>query len=631
LSPFAFKNLEEYPAVEVTFETPHRIRSWSLQAVGNVLADAVFESLATVLVLQGRTLDGQWHLLDVARTANDNVNGNEVSELYTSAKKRLDRPVQNIELVEKIRIAAVAVQGQTLAYMGFVWFPQIQVFAGVPVIPKLIQDYYGGGSQDTSNIHVRSNGGTEYDDNSYTERDAGERVFDREVAGNNIARIGSRAWYINNNHFLLEDVAENGNISQFGAYQSKAWLSVIFPAARILGYLYSIDNLRNRSDNHANTSYAASLYFEGRQTADDAATLEPSGQWDFIDLVSLDRCIGHNEFGVSTSTLIAESGQTTLNSYAAALGLPVSDRTYVMNRFDRHIIRYNAGEWYDDGLRLEHGTTAATANQFNNMTTAELLAQAGQARLHAVAIARGSTMQPPWGTIPNKAAIVNQKDNKRMMYDLTSQTWSEVPNNDAIDQLQDRTHYADLKDSLGNPMLLAQLRCTAQSIMNTEKPSVGGEPVAMPEMQLFGLPANTINAGTVATITYLKAENAAGKLLDCLGKYQSLPCYSHYINWYTHIHSFRLYVGTIQNIKTSDKKLYLDVHTAFGKVSGYVSTETTIYNNPPYRDISIQASQDCRTGMFFELYIFSASNERIVLASGYTGENAGGQEERRKE
>jgi hypothetical protein len=138
------------------------------------------------------------------------------------------------------------------------------------------------------------------------------------------------------------------------------------------------------------------------------------------------------------------------------------------------------------------------------MTTAQLLAESGQSRLNTVAVAKGAAMQPPWSAVPDKASIVNQKDDKRMMYDSGTAKWSEVPNNDAIYQVHDRTHYADLKDSGGEPLALAQLRCTVQSIMNTEKPSVGGEPVVMPEVQFFGLPAETINAGTVATITYLK-------------------------------------------------------------------------------------------------------------------------------
>ncbi|MCL2711612.1 MAG: hypothetical protein FWE95_12105, partial [Planctomycetaceae bacterium] len=592
--------LDQFPTVEVSFDTPHRIRSWSIQSVGDKYYErtgAVFEALATVLVLQGRTLDGRWRVLDLARSADD---------WYTPDKIRTDRPVQQTEMVDKIRISAVAVQiapsGNAL-HGGLVWFPQIQVFAGVPVIPKMVQS-------DQNGVQVKSNGGEE------SNVDVGVRVFDRAVSGNGIARIGSRAWYINNNHFLLEDVAENGNVSQFGSYQSKAWLALMFPKTRMFGYLYSIDNLYNRTDIHANVSYAASLYFEGRQIADANATLAPSAQWDFIDLISLDRCIGHNLFGVPTATLIAETGQTTLNNYAASLGLPVLDKTFIMNRTDYHVIRYDAEteKWVDDGLRLEPGTTAALSNQFNEMTTDDLLNQSGQARLNSVALARGESMQPPWSVIPDKATIVNQKDNRRMMYAFATTTWSEVPNNDAIYQVHDQTHYADLKDSSGNPLPLAQLRCTAQSIMNTERPSVGGEPVVMPEVQLFGLPAETINAGAVATVTYLKAEDSAGNLHDILGKHQRLP----YQNWWSYYGgsntAFRLYLGTLQHIKSSDKKLYLAVCNESGQMlTSILGIENSSY---PYLEFSVYG--DFRTSpTYFELYIYSTNDEKIILSSGY--------------
>jgi hypothetical protein len=609
LNPFALENLDQYPGVEVTFDTPHRIRSWSLQSVGNENyknSGAVFESLATVLVLCGKTLDGRWKILDLVRS----------SDLYTATKIRVDRPVQHIELADKIRISAIAVQDSGLAYRGFVWFPQIQLFAGVPVLPNMGQ--YSG-----NDVQVRSNGGAEYDYYYGNERDIGRRVFDREVSGNSIARIGSRAWYINNNHFLLEDVADSGNISQFGSYQSKAWLALVFPRTRILGYLYSIDNLKNLSDNHANVSYAASLYFEGRETANNDAILAPSAQWDFIDLISLDRCIGHNLFGVPTENLIAETNQTTLNNYAAALGLPVKDRTFIMNRTDLHSIRYDAEseEWYDDGLRLEPGQTANLSNHFNNMTTDELLNQSGQFRLNSVAIERGATMQPPWTVIPDKASIVNQKDNRRMVYDILAETWDEVPNTDAIYHVDDRTHYADLKDSGGNPMLLAQLRCTAQSIVNTEKPSVGGEPVAMPEMQFFGLPAETINSGAVATITYLKAEDAAGKLHDLLGKHAALPYQRldvsyNYGTYYTTY--FRLYVGAAQNIKPTDRRLYFSIQGMNGLMTTTNVSFDNDYYSQPYREVSVPGDYTT-SPTFFELYIYSANDEQIILSSGYTG------------
>jgi hypothetical protein len=605
ISPLALERLERFPSVEVTFDTPHRVRSWSLQSVGKGNLETAFEAQATVLVLQGRTLDGTWKILDLARTPNEYVYDYETSEssyhaLYTDDKIRVDRTAQHIHLVDKIRIAAIAVQwaeNGSLPYGGFVWFPQIQVFAGVPLLPKMTSSSVNG-------VTVRAN-------NEHN----GIRVFDREVSGKNVASVGSRAWYINNNHFLLEDVAENGNISQFGSYQSKGWLALIFPVARLLGYLYSIDNLLGRSDTHANTSYAASLYFEGREVANNEMTLEPSqGNWDFIDLVSLDNCIGHNDFGVSTTALVAEANQTTINTYVQNLGLSVVDQTFLMNRTDRHIIRYDADKekWYDDGMRLEPGTVAA--NQFNNFTTPELLTEAGQARLNTVALVRGQSMQPPWTSVPDKATIVNQRDNRRMMYDLATQTWSEVPNTDAIYRVHDRTHYADLKDSLGNPLTLAQLRCTVQSIMNTERPSVAGEPVAMPEMQLFGLPAEKINIGNVATITYLKAEDSSGKLYDILGRHQRLPIHSTY-TYYGTTSYFRLYLGTVQHIKTNDQKVYLSVQNTSGQMT--TSNASLDSSSTPYRQISI--SGDYRTAAYFEIYIFSENNEKIILSSGHTG------------
>jgi hypothetical protein len=287
-----------------------------------------------------------------------------------------------------------------------------------------------------------------------------------------------------------------------------------------------------------------------------------------------------------------------------------------MNRTDRHIIRYNGttGQWYDDGMRLEPGTTAS--NQFNNRTTDALLAETGQARLNSVALVRGQSMQPPWSVIPDKATIVNQKDNRRMMYDLTTITWSEVPNNDAIYQVHNRTHYADLKDAIGNPLLLAQLRCTVQSIMNTERPSVAGEPVAMPEMQFFGLPAETINKGAVATITYLKAEDAVGNLHDVLGTHSHLPHRQVSSGYYGTTTYFRLYIGTVQNIKTTDRKLYLAIQNTNGQMTTVNVSLDNSYSSQLYRDISISGNYGTSPA-YFELYIKSANDEKIVLSSGY--------------
>ena len=371
--------------------------------------------------------------------------------------------------------------------------------------------------------------------------------------------------------------------------------------------------------------YAASLYFEGRVSADDNATLEPSHtHWDYIDLVSLDNCLGHNSFGVPTATLISELNQATINTYVQSLGLPLVDRAFLMNRTDLHIIRYDglAEEWYDDGMRLDSGTTANSPNQFNDMTTAELLEEPGQARLNAVALARGASMQPAWSVIPDKATIVNQKDAKRMMYNLATQTWGEVDNNDAVYHVHDRTHYADLMDSVGKPLLLAQIRCTVQSIMNTERPSVSGVPVAMPEMQFFGLPTETINNGTPATVAYLKAEDSTGNLHDILGKHVNLPHQS-YANSRTY---YRFYIGGVQNTAASNR-LYLTLQNTSGTMTSPTSgtpanSSTTTNHKAIVNDSSLDLSEsgDYRTSpTYFELYLYSSSNEKIILSSGYTG------------
>jgi hypothetical protein len=174
-----------------------------------------------------------------------------------------------------------------------------------------------------------------------------------------------------------------------------------------------------------------------------------------------------------------------------------------------------------------------------------------------------------------------------------------------------------LKDALGNPLLLAQLRCTVQSIMNTERPAGDDGQVAMPEMQLFGLPAETINAGTVAAATYLKAEDVSGNLYDILGKRQRLPYQSYYYGYYSYSTTFRFYIGEIQNIKSTDKKLYVSLLNISGTMTTQSVNIDNAYSSNPYRDISF--SGDYRSSAYFEAYIMSANNEKIILASGYTG------------
>jgi hypothetical protein len=59
----------------------------------------------------------------------------------------------------------------------------------------------------------------------------------------------------------------------------------------------------------------------------------------------------------------------------------------------------------------------------------------------------------------------------------------------------------------------------------------------------------------------------------------------------------------------------LDIHNTSGTVAPSSVPVEDNYN--PYRTFSV--SGDCRTMCYFELYINSANDEKIVLASGYTG------------
>jgi len=209
----------------------------------------------------------------------------------------VDKKVEHIELVDKIRIIAVASTGQSNSTL--IGFPQIQVFAGEPVLPTMTFNNVGG-------IVIRAS-----DLNAH-------RVFDKEIGGSNIASIGPRRWYMNQNRDLLEDVAASGHVREVyqGDYESKCWLSLKIPHTQLLGFLYSIDNLLANNDQHANTSYAASLYFEGRKEFSDNATTQSiqDGQWQKVGmgLISLDNCIGRNDFGISTTTLVHEADQAML-------------------------------------------------------------------------------------------------------------------------------------------------------------------------------------------------------------------------------------------------------------------------------------------------------------------------------
>ena len=80
--------------------------------------------------------------------------------------------------------------------------------------------------------------------------------------------------------------------------------------------------------------YAASLYFEWREVANNDVTTKPSqGYWNYIDLVSLDNCIGHNEFGTPTTTLINGRRTRQLLGKLLLRQLPVDRRLRIGHRF----------------------------------------------------------------------------------------------------------------------------------------------------------------------------------------------------------------------------------------------------------------------------------------------------------
>jgi len=83
--------------------------------------------------------------------ANPAQNG---SDLFTDNKNRVDKIIQRAALVDAIRILAIAVKAaKSSAYPrytgGYVWFPQIQVFAGVPLLPKMTSSHSSPHGQDT--------------------------------------------------------------------------------------------------------------------------------------------------------------------------------------------------------------------------------------------------------------------------------------------------------------------------------------------------------------------------------------------------------------------------------------------------------------------------------------------------
>jgi hypothetical protein len=154
--------------------------------------------------------------------------------------------------------------------------------------------------------------------------------------------------------------------------------------------------------------------------------------------------------------------------------------------------------------------------------------------------------------------------------------------------------------------------------MNIARLPSGSYSVAMPEMQFFGLPAEVINEGDVATVSYLKAEDAAGNLHDILGRHQRLP-HSSYDSSSGGSTKFRFYISEVLHIKSSDKKLYLAVQGSNGSMGTPVPAD--LINAKESYDIS--SSGDHRTqATYYELYIITNSDEKIILSSGYCGGNS---------
>ena len=205
-------------------------------------------------------------------------------------------------------------------------------------------------------------------------------VFDRNVGGSSVAAAGAAAWYLMNIP-PDNDVAYSGIIQKFrddGSFHapaSLAWIAVSFPARKLIGYLYSIDN------SHSDNPYAASIYFESRAIAgSDADSDSIVGGWNQIRFISFDKCIGKC-WGI-TPNLANE--QATLDSYALSVwGLTGAekDKAFIIddNGGIRNIIQYNhaAGEWQDKGQQYTDVISSAenrthyedfTKNQVTNIS-----------------------------------------------------------------------------------------------------------------------------------------------------------------------------------------------------------------------------------------------------------------------
>ena len=516
-------SLADFPFIEIELDGVHRIRSWSLQSVG-----ALSGIRGTRLILSGKLGNGEWRILDDTGVALT------TSAFYLASKPRVDRIVKHRQLVDTLRVTAVAV---TTTGTAPVIFPQIQVFAGEPVIENRMT------SNNQDGISVSS---------STTD---GYRLFDKVVRESTITPIGAANFYLRAGSIRQNKVANSGKPDSLLAadFQSLVWLALTFPSTRLIGYLYSIDKVIGEGGDFESNSYAGTLSFEYRHQSNPDANTAGSGEggWQSLGLISLDKCVGYtHNIGQGQLTAWLASHQATLNKWAEdVLGLSGQDRdkAYIIDEVNLRAIRFHhsSGTWQDEGLQLN-------------------------------------------------------------------------PVLDAIRDVENTTHYADIK---GANTAFEQFRFVVRSVMNTINPTNQNPRVQMPEMQFFGLPAGTINAGAVATVTYLKAEDAAGNLHDILGQHRRLPHYNFWSGWWSgSTTSFRLYAGTFQHIKPTDRRLYLSIQNTSGMM-----TTSSIWldssSGTSYQDVSV--SGDYRTSpVYFELYVYSVNEEKIVLSSGYTGDRS---------
>jgi hypothetical protein len=532
-------NDSRFPKLEGTLPSGlHRIRSWSLQSVGTytgltevaveggTVTHAWSKRVAKVLALQGQTSDNEWKTLDVV-----DLDPGGYGTFYRDTKPREDRVVLHQELVKKIRVVVLATFSSN--YNGHpdinpsandVWIPQIQVFAGEPVMPKM-----SGNSHTDFTINAPD---------SIDGSAAAWKIFDRAVGGG-MASVGNGSWYINLNAYPNDGVAASGAREKVSENDLKSmrYLTIKLPRRRLLGYLYSVD-VASLPTGDQKKAFAASIYFEGRTTYDKDANDKSSseGQWDEVGLISLDKCIGH-----SPEETAFAINQATLDGYANSV------------------------------LKL-------TANEIHN------------------------------------AYFVNR--NGKKIYLCTSGTWTDIGNwftdaNDPIGNTNNKTHYADFETI----RTLEHFRLTVKSLMNIWD-SPNSTPVLMPEMQFFGLP-NATNTGTgIATVTYLKAEDDEGNMYDILGRHQQLPFLT------SNSTNIRVYWGEFANIDPNRQTLYFDCWSAKDERPRRTQTEEDNkgVSINDYNSHDTDTTYYARTTLhYYEMYIYSIDDEKVILSSGYIG------------